>query len=88
MARPSAALLALVFATSSVAVTPAWADRGGSRFDRGHPVYRAGHPVYQARHPSPALGHRDHRANGWIVGLGLLAGTAILLNAAAPRQVA
>lgn len=95
MTRPSAALLALVFATGSVAVTPAWADRGGSHFDRGHavhraghPVYRGGHPVYRGGHPSPALAHRDRGDSRWIVGLGLLAGTAILLNAAAPRQVA
>ncbi|MDO8788731.1 MAG: hypothetical protein Q7J42_11725 [Sulfuritalea sp.] len=85
MARLSAALLALVFATGSVAVTPAWADRGGSRFDRGRPVYQSGH---QSRHQPPALGRRDHRDNGWIVGLGLLAGTAILLSATESRQVA
>lgn len=81
MARLSAALLALVFATGSVAVAPAWADRGGSRFDRGHPVYQSGHQ-------SPASGHRDHGDGGWIIGLGLLAGTAMLLAATEPRQVA
>lgn len=80
MARPSAALAALVFATVAVAAAPAWADRRGSRFDRGHPVHESGHQ-------SHSFGHRDHRDRGWIVGLGLLAGTAILLAATEPRQV-
>lgn len=88
MTRPSAALIALVFATGVVTGTPAWADRGGSRFDRSH-------PVYQSAHQPPAFGHRDYRGHrdnrdhrGWVVGLGLLAGTAMLLAATEPRQVA
>jgi hypothetical protein len=83
MSKLSTALVAVIFATGTVAGTPAWAERGLGHFERG------GHPV---RHFQPG-GHRshgnhgNHGGNGWAVGLGLLAGTAILLAATQPRPV-
>jgi len=72
MSRRAIALIVTLFAAGLMAANPAWADRGGDRFDRGHGYANA---------------HRGgHHAWGW--GLGLLAGTAILVAASQPRTVA
>lgn len=71
MSKRTIALIAALFAAGLMAGNPAWADRGGGRFDRGH--------GYGNRH------HNAHQAWGW--GLGLLAGSAILVAAAQPRPV-
>ncbi|MBI5922412.1 MAG: hypothetical protein HY847_12325 [Betaproteobacteria bacterium] len=76
MSKLSTTLVAVAFATSTVVAAPAWADRGFGHFQRGHPAQRF--------HPG---GHHGHGGNGWAVGLGLLAGTAILLAATEPRPV-
>jgi len=86
MSKLSAALVAAIFATGTLAGTPAWAERGFGHFDRsGHPTKHfqpAGHRSHFNRG-----GHDGHGGNGWAVGLGLLAGTAILLAATEPRPV-
>ena len=76
MSKLTAALVAVVFAAGAVTGTPAWADRGFGRYDRGHPVNHF-----------PAAHHRDRGGNGWAIGLGLLAGTAILLAATQPSSL-
>ena len=71
MSKRTSALFAALFAAGLVSAHPAWADRGGGRFDRGHAhgnAHRGGFPA-------------------WGVGLGLLAGTAILVAASQPRPV-
>lgn len=81
MSKLSAALVAVVFATSAVTVNPAWADRGFGRSGYGAPSRQFHADNYRDR------GNHDRRNNGWAIGLGLLAGTAILLAAAEPRPV-
>jgi len=68
MSKLSAAMVAVVFATGVVSGTPAWADRGN---------YGHGQPPSH----SSSGNHRDHGDNGWVIGLGLLAGAAILMAA-------
>jgi len=70
-----AALLATMFAAGAVA--PAWADRGHGHFGRDYGEHGHGRHGRDYRH-----GH-DYR--GW--GLGLLAGTAIILAATERRPV-
>ncbi|TRZ68302.1 MAG: hypothetical protein D4S02_03955 [Rhodocyclaceae bacterium] len=71
MSKRTIALIAALFAAGLMSANPAWADRGGGRFDRGHGYGDA---------------HRGgNQAWGW--GLGLLAGTAILVAATQPRPV-
>lgn len=79
MSKLTAILTAAVFATGTLAGTPAWADRWNEHHDRGH---------FTNRHF--AGDHREHRDHGdgrWMLGLGLLAGTAMLLAASEPRTV-
>ena len=76
MSKLTAALVAVVFATGTAIGTPAWAERGDFYSGRGHPVNHF-----------PASSHRDRGGDGWLIGLGLLAGTAILLAANEPRPV-
>jgi len=69
MSKRTIALIAALFAAGLMSANPAWADRGGGRFDRGHghgTVHRGGH-------------------SAWGLGLGLLAGTALLVAATQPR---
>lgn len=56
LSKLAATLAAVVFATGTVAGTPAWADRGFGHYDRGHPTNRF--------HPGS---HRDGGANGWAI---------------------
>jgi len=71
MSKRAIALIVTLFAAGLMSANPAWADRGGGRFDRGH-----GH----------GNDHRyGHQAFGW--GLGLLAGSAILVAATHSRAV-
>jgi hypothetical protein len=77
MSKLTAALTAAVFATGTLAGTPARADRWNEHHDRGHFANRH---VEVSRHE-----HHDRGDGRWIVGLGLLAGTAMLLAATEPR---
>jgi len=74
MSKLAATLTAAIFAAGTITGAPAWADRGPRHIDRGHPV--------QNYHPR---NHRDGRGNDWAIGLGLLAGTVILLAATESR---
>lgn len=76
MSKLAATLVAVVFATGTAIGPPAWAERGNNYSGRGHPVNHF-----------PANSHRDRGGDGWLLGLGLLAGTAILLSANDPRPV-
>lgn len=79
MSKRAIALIATLFAAGLMSANPAWADRGGGRFDRGQERGQAYGHAYGNAHRS------GHQAWGW--GLGLLAGSAILVAAAQPRPV-
>ena len=70
------ALAATLVAASAMAGAPAWADRGNAGFnrDRGGGHFERDHGDRQG-----------HNAWGW--GLGLLAGSAILIAATQPRPM-
>lgn len=74
MSNRTRALLAVLVMVASISANQAWADRGG-RFDRGHGFERSA---------DRGRGHGPHML-GW--GLGLLAGSAVLLAASQPRPV-
>lgn len=73
MSKLMKTLIATLLAAGLMSGNPAWADRGNMRFDRGHD---RGHG--HGYRPGP---------NAWGWGLGLLAGSAILVAAAQPRPV-
>ncbi|MCX7172868.1 MAG: hypothetical protein NT159_02845 [Proteobacteria bacterium] len=91
MSKLTAALMATLLATGAMVGTPAWADRGNANFDhrngnfdRGDDRYDRGRGHGYSRGYSRGYGHGD---NAWGWGLGLLAGSAILLAASEPRRV-
>lgn len=88
MSKRATALIATLFAAGTMATAPAWADRGYAHFDRRDAHFDR-HDARFGRHDAHfergrAYGY-DRNAWGW--GLGLLAGSAILLAASQPRPV-
>ena len=86
MSKRATTLIAALFAAGSMFGNPAWADRGNARFD-----HRNAHFEHRNAHSDRGnfrfeRGH-GHVPNAWGWGLGLLAGSAVLLAATQPRQV-
>lgn len=72
MSKLTTTIVAAIFASGAITGAPAWADRGDSRY---------GHSERQF----PADRHHDNRDRNWILGLGLLAGTAMMIAATEAR---
>ncbi|MFA6314723.1 MAG: hypothetical protein WCV99_24120 [Sterolibacterium sp.] len=79
MSKRATTLIAALFAAGLLSGSPAWADRGNARFDHRNVHPDRGNVRFDRG--------RGHVSNAWGLGLGLLAGSAILLAATQPGRV-